>query len=506
MTPASAAAAVRTAGIIKRFGAFTALREVDLDLFSGEVHGLIGSNGAGKSTLIKVLCGAITPDKGTLTVAGASASFATPAQAEQAGITVIHQETQLFPDLSVADNVVVSRPNRRGPAGLSLRDRRADRVETTRLLESLGLTIDPGRLAGTLDLAEKKLLQVARALRSEPRLLILDEPTAALEARQAERITTLIRRLAADGLAVLFVSHNLDEVLESCDRITALRDGQIVARLVGDQATPHLLAELVAGQQLANAPDRTPQDAGDRLVEAELGGEGIVPTAITLRHREVVTLTGLLGSGAGRYARMLSGATRPDSGGVRIAGRPLSPHNRRQAVAAAVGFVPEERKRDGIQPMLSVEHNIVLGDIRRFSRFGMLDRGKIRRTAERLIADLNVRPADPTFQAGLMSGGNQQKVLIARWLAAGARVLIVEEPTHGIDIGAKQNVMHQLRRFADERGCVVIVALESDEFRSITDRFMAFRRGRLVAEMAGNVPHADLMAACLGTTSEGRES
>ncbi|GAA3411543.1 sugar ABC transporter ATP-binding protein [Streptosporangium vulgare] len=506
MTSSSAVPAVRTAGITKRFGAFTALSEVDLDLAPGEVHGLIGSNGAGKSTLIKVLCGAITPDEGTLTVAGDPVSFTLPAQAERAGITVIHQETQLFPDLSVADNVVVSRPNLRGPAGLGLRDRRADRAEAARLLESLGLTIDPGRLAGTLDLAEKKLLQVARALRSKPRLLILDEPTAALEARQARRITTLIRGLAADGLAILFVSHNLDEVLESCDRITALRDGRTVARLAGDQATPHLLAELVAGQQLANAPDRTPHEAGDLLVEAELGGADIAPTAITLRHREVVTLTGLLGSGAGRYARMLSGATRPDSGGVRIAGRLLRPHNRRQAVAAAVGFVPEERKRDGIQPMLSVERNIALGDIRRFSRFGMLDRRKIRRTAERLIDDLDVRPADPAFQAGLMSGGNQQKVLIARWLAAGARVLIVEEPTHGIDIGAKQNVMHQLRRFADERGCVVVVALEGDEFRSITDRFVAFRRGRLVAELAGNVPHADLMAACLGTTSEGRES
>ncbi|WP_168221380.1 sugar ABC transporter ATP-binding protein [Actinomadura sp. WMMA1423] len=496
------APAVAAHGVTKRFGPFTALDGVDLDLVAGEVHGLIGSNGAGKSTLIKVLCGAYAPDAGRLEVEGRRVGNATPAQAERAGITVVHQETQLFPELTVADNIVVAAPNRRGRL---LRDRRADHAETAELLGTLGVDLEPARRAGTLDLAEKKLLQVARALRARPKLLILDEPTAALEPRQSRLIIDLVRRLAGDGLAVLFVSHDLDEVRLLCDRITALRDGRIVARLGRGEATPHGLVELVAGRALANAPDRAPHEPGDVLVHADLPGA----PELDLRHREVVTMTGLLGSGAGRFARTLAGAGRPpgrERAEVTVGGRRVRPLNRVAAVAAAIGFVPEERKRDGVQPLLSIERNIALGDVGAFSRFGVLDRRRMRATALRLIADLDVRPADPAFPAGLLSGGNQQKVLIARWLAAGARVLVVEEPTHGIDIGAKEHVLRQLRAFADERGCVVVVALESEEFRSITDRYLAFRRGRLVAELTADVTHAELMTACLGEHPEGLAS
>ncbi|TDC47340.1 sugar ABC transporter ATP-binding protein [Actinomadura sp. KC345] len=497
--PTTGPLAVAAHGVTKRFGPFTALDGVDLELAAGEVHGLIGSNGAGKSTLIKVLCGAYGPDAGRLEVEGRTVSCATPAQAERAGITVVHQETQLFPELTVADNIVVAAPHRRW--GL-LRDRGADRAETDALLGTLGVGLDPSRRADTLDLAEKKLLQVARALRARPKLLILDEPTAALEPRQSQRITELVRRLAGEGLAVLFVSHDLDEVRALCDRITALRDGRVVARLARQEATPHGLVELVAGRTLANAPDREAQAAGDVLVEAKL------PDApeLELRHGEVVTMTGILGSGAGRFARTLAGARRPPRHAparVAVAGREVRPHNRVAAVAAAIGFVPEERKRDGVQPLLSIERNIALGDVKAFTRLGVLDRRKMRAEALRLIADLDVRPADPAFPAGLLSGGNQQKVLIARWLAAGSRVLVVEEPTHGIDIGAKEHVLRQLRAFADERGCVVVVALESEEFRSITDRYLAFRRGRLVAELTADVTHAELMTACLGEHPEG---
>ncbi|MES9539418.1 MULTISPECIES: sugar ABC transporter ATP-binding protein [unclassified Actinomadura] len=496
------APAVAAHGVTKRFGAFTALDGVDLDLAAGEVHGLIGSNGAGKSTLIKVLCGAYAPDGGRLEVEGRRVGNATPAQAERAGITVVHQETQLFPELTVADNIVVAAPNRRGRL---LRDRRADHAETAQLLGTLGVDLEPARRAGTLDLAEKKLLQVARALRARPKLLILDEPTAALEPRQSRLITDLVRRLAGDGLAVLFVSHDLDEVRLLCDRITALRDGRIVARLGRGEATPHGLVELVAGRTLANAPDRAPHEPGDVLVHADLPGA----PELDLRHREVVTMTGLLGSGAGRFARTLAGAGRPpgrERAEVAVGGRRVSPLNRVAAVAAAIGFVPEERKRDGVQPLLSIERNIALGDVAAFSRFGVLDRRRMRATALRLIEDLDIRPADPAFPAGLLSGGNQQKVLIARWLAAGAKVLVVEEPTHGIDIGAKEHVLRQLRAFADERGCVVVVALESEEFRSITDRYLAFRRGRLVAELTADATHAELMTACLGEHPEGLAS
>ncbi|GAA0268302.1 sugar ABC transporter ATP-binding protein [Actinomadura nitritigenes] len=502
MTAAGTARAVAALGVTKRFGQFTALDGVDLELAAGEVHGLIGSNGAGKSTLIKVLCGAHVPDAGHLEVGGSAVDCATPAQAEQAGITVVHQETQLFPELTVADNIVVAAPHRRLRL---LRDRGADRAETTALLGTLGVDLDPARRADGLDLAEKKLLQVARALRARPKLLILDEPTAALEPRQSRRITELVRRLADDGLAVLFVSHDLEEVRALCDRITALRDGRVVASLTREETSPHGLVELVAGRVLANAPDREPREAGDVLVRADLPGA----PELELRHRELVTMTGILGSGAGTYARTLAGARRPArrvSAKVEVGGREIRPLTRVAAVAAAVGFVPEERKRDGVQPLLSIERNIALGDVKAFTRFGVLDRRKMRAEALRLIADLDVRPADPAFPAGLLSGGNQQKILIARWLAAGARVLVVEEPTHGIDIGAKEHVLRQLRTFADERGCVVVVALESDEFRSITDRYLAFRRGRLVAELNADVTHAQLMTACLGEHPEGLAS
>ncbi|WP_432837757.1 sugar ABC transporter ATP-binding protein [Dactylosporangium sp. CA-092794] len=504
----AAEAIVRLDAVGKTFGAFQALRAVDLALYPGEVHGLIGANGAGKSTINKIVSGIHTPTTGTVVVDGRPVTLTDPRHAGRLGIGIAHQEIELWPALSVADNITAGRIPGRGLPGLRIRDRHAAHRTAREVLARLGADLDPGLPAGGLDLAEKKLLQIGRALLGDPRLLILDEPTAALELRQSQRVVALIERLAAQGLAVLFVSHKLDEVVTTAHRVTALRDGTVVARIERGQPqlNVHHLAELVAGRVIegvGRSAGRRPSD--EVVVRADaVAAPGVEPTDAALRRGELVTFAGVLGSGAASFARALARTTTGGGGRITVtaegrrARTAVLRGGRAAAAALGIGFVPEERKRDGILPLLTIEQNIAVASIGALSRFGRLDRRKMRATAEYYIQRLDIRPADPRYLAGQLSGGNQQKILLARWLAAGAQVLVVEEPTHGIDAGAKVQISRELRRFADERGCVAIVALESEEFAQITDRYLVFRRHRIVADLPAPVEHAEVWAASLG--------
>ncbi|MET0930514.1 MAG: sugar ABC transporter ATP-binding protein [Aeromicrobium sp.] len=503
-TDAAEVLALRRVG--KTFGRTRALDDVSLSFRAGTVHGVIGANGAGKSTAIKIIGGVHGPDAGDVTIDGTPVRFSSPADAERAGVTVVHQETQVFPDLTVAQNLTAGHIPVRRLLGVPIRSRRQAEDLAAEMLERLGVEIRPDARAGTLGLAEKKLVQIARALLSSPRLMLLDEPTAALEASQSERVVSLVRSLADSGLAVVFVSHKLDEVVTCSDEVSVLESGHLLTRMTrgADDFSAGRFSELVAGRRLdtvaarAAGPDRA--GAGPVMTWRRPDGpEG--PSVVEVGEGELVTLAGLLGSGAAQAARDFAGADRSSTAQVEKNGSSVR-RSRTRAARMGIGFVPQERKRDGILPQLTIEQNIAISSIGSVSRFGVLSRRAVRRQAERLIAELDIRPADPTLLAGTLSGGNQQKVLLARWLAAGARVLVVEEPTHGIDVGAKVHVNRALRGFADRGASVVVSALESDEFVEISDRYVTFRRGEVVLDSAAPVDLDAVWTASLGATPD----
>jgi ABC-type sugar transport system ATPase subunit len=505
---------IQLTGVEKRFGAVRALRGVDLHLRGGEIHALVGQNGAGKSTLIRVLTGALRGDAGVISLDGEIVHFPSPAQASAAGIAVVHQEPQLFPDLSVADNILVAHPSDRHIGPLRFRDRARSRARARALLRELGIELDPRQPTAGLAPTEWKLIEVARALSGYARALVLDEPTAALDPVGARRVLDLLRRLRERGVAVLLVTHRLDEVLSTAERVTALREGSVTATLPTSELEMQRLVHLVAGEGFA-AP------AVDRRRTSRAAGTGPAgrdqttliasephPTqaaneeTFEVRAGEIVVLTGILGSGAAAFGRSLAGDGRSDYGKVSVDGARLRSGRRSEAAKRGVGLLPERRLRDGIVPGLSIERNIALGSIDAVSRPWALSRGMVRAQAEDLIRALGIQPADPRTPVENLSGGNQQKVLVARWLASGARVLVAEEPTHGLDIGAKSEISTLLRRFADDGSCVVVVSLDVAEYLGLPDRVSVFRGGRLVADMPGDTPEPEITAAAVGMGGE----
>jgi ABC-type sugar transport system ATPase subunit len=485
---------VELVGIDKRFPGVQALDGVDLQLRAGEVHALVGQNGAGKSTLIKILTGALRPDAGSIRLDGSPVGFHSPATAERTGIAVVHQEGQLFPDLPVADNIIVAHPPSRLYPPFRIRDRAEARRRARRLLERLHIDVDVRVLAGTLAPTQRKLIEVARALAREARVLVLDEPTSALERDEIAHLLRLVGRLRDDGTAVLFVSHKLEEVLEVSDRVTVLRDGAVVARRDTSSVSLRDLIHLVAQTEVAEI--RKPEaDVGEpvlaaRGVTSDTGG----PVDLEVHEREIVALTGLLGSGATGFARSVAGVCHYQEGEVLIGRRRVRPGNPASAVSAGLGFVAEDRKAEGIVPELSVERNIALGSIRSLSRWGWLSRRGLRQQALEYIDALDIRPRAPAMPAGNLSGGNQQKVLLARWLASGASVLVLEEPTHGIDVGAKAEIQELLRRYAVDGGAVVLVSREAAEYLGLADRVGVFRAGSVTAVLPRGTSEREIAA------------
>jgi ABC-type sugar transport system ATPase subunit len=489
---------IELVGIQKRFPGVQALRAVDVHLRAGEVHALVGQNGAGKSTLIKVLTGALAPDAGSIRLDGSAVNLDSPARAERAGIAVVHQEGQLFPDLSVADNVMVAHAPSRLYPPFRIRDRAQARKRARELLERLHINVDVRALAGTLAPAERKLIEVARALAREARVLVLDEPTSALERDEIAHLLRLVRRLRDEGTAVLFASHKLEEVIEVSDRVTVLRDGAVVAQRETSSLSLRDLIHLIAQAEVAEVR-KLDAEVGEpvlaaRGVASDTGG----PVDLEVREREIVALTGLLGSGATGFARSVAGVRRYRDGEVTIGQRRVRPGSPASAVSSGLGFVAEDRKAEGIVPELSVERNIALGSIGSFSRWGWLSRREMRRQALKYMVALDIRPQAPTMPAGNLSGGNQQKVLLARWLASGASVLILEEPTHGIDVGAKAEIQKLLRGYAADGGAVVLVSRETAEFLGLADRIGVFRGGSITTVLPRDTSETEIASHAHG--------
>jgi len=471
--------------VYKHFAGTQALAGVSVDCLGGEVHALIGENGAGKSTLIKIMGGVHRADRGTIRVAGDPRAFAGPADALAAGIVTIPQEMRIVPALSVAENVLLGHiPMRRRAGVLPDVDRIALRARAAEILHDLNFDIDVDRAAGTLTYAERQLVMIGRALSRRARVLILDEPTAALEAREVARLFDVIGRLKARGVALVFISHRLDEVVELADRCTVLRDGQVVDRCLRGEFDAERLIRSMTGRDLEEL--RRVHDArfGAAVLEVpSLGHAQSAPaeSVLRVREREVVGLAGLLGSGTTQLLRRLFGADAPALR-FTLRGAPAAPRSPAEAIALGFGLVPGERAH-GLVMALSVRDNVALTLLDRNKRAWRLDGAMIDGLVAELMDALDIRPRDPAKPVGTLSGGNQQKVIFAKWLARQVGVLLLDEPTHGIDIGAKTLIHRLMHDFAAKGGAILFSSSETLEVVSISDSVLAMKKGEVVARM-----------------------
>jgi rhamnose transport system ATP-binding protein len=479
-------------GIEKSFGAVRALRGVDLELCAGEVHALVGENGAGKSTLIGVITGAHAPDAGTLEVLGQRVHSLTPRSAIELGIAVIYQQPALFGELSIAENLLIG-------TGGALISWRARYRKARELLDAVGAHIDPRASANSLPLAEQQLVEIARALRTETPILILDEPTAVLPRVEAERLLERLSQLRSRGVGILYVSHRLEEVVRLADRVTVLRDGASVWTAAMQGVSHATLVRHMVGRELA--PAGLQAQGASRALGASREGRASGPPALEVRGLssraagladiafdigagEVLGLAGLVGAGRSDLAACLFGLAPIDAGEVHVRGRQVSIDGVSAALDAGLALAPADRRRHGVIPLLSVAENIALAQLNRLARRGCVERAAERELARHWIEALHVKVDSPDARVDTLSGGNQQKVVLARWLAREPRVLILDEPTQGIDVAGRAEI-HRLIRELSERGlAVLLISSDLPELTALADRVAVMRRGRLVGVLA----------------------
>ncbi|WP_433208405.1 sugar ABC transporter ATP-binding protein [Dactylosporangium sp. CS-047395] len=488
-------------GVSKSFGAVAALRDVRLDLRAGEAHALVGENGAGKSTLVKILAGAHQPDAGTITMDGGPLVLGNPADARAAGIAVIYQEPTLFPDLSVAENIFMGRQPLRSGRRI---DTAAMRARATELFARLGVQMDPDRPARGLSIADQQLVEIAKALSFDAKVLVMDEPTAALSGVEVERLFTVARSLRDAGAAVLFISHRFDEVFALCQRITVMRDGQWVSTDPAAELTVADVVRRMVGREVGDLYPKEPASIGEPRLEVRgLNRAGAFhDIAFTVHSGEIVALAGLVGAGRSEVIRAVFGVDRYDSGEVLVDGRPLRRADTSAAIAAGLALVPEDRRQQGLIMDLSVERNATLPRRWSLASLGLLSGGAERRSARDWADRLQVKARRLGDPVSTLSGGNQQKVVLAKWLATEPRVLIVDEPTRGIDVGTKAEVHRLLSRLAGEGVAVLMVSSELPEVLGMADRVLVMHEGRLAADIPRT--RADEESVMLAATGQSR--
>ncbi len=477
----SAVPAVELRGISKRFAATAALTDVSLDLRAGEVHALVGENGAGKSTLVKILAGVHQPGGGTILLGGVPTPIHGPAHSRSLGIAVVHQEPRLFPDLTVAENVFIGH----APAGrLGSIDWRGMRQAAKALFAELDVQFDVGAPVRGLSMADQQLIEIAKALSVDASVLILDEPTASLSAHEVERLFAIVRRLRDRGVAIMFVSHRLDEVFALCDRATVFRDGRhVVTADTAGLTTADLIRHMV-GRTVSLFP-KTENPIGDVLLEvSHLTRVGVFrDVSFSVRAGEIVGLAGLVGAGRSEVARVLFGIDRRDSGEVRLGGTPVDFSAPSAAMSARIAYLPEDRHQQGLILDFSIAQNVTLPILPR-----LFPRLLVRASTERAVAtehteQLSVRMTGVDQEVGALSGGNQQKVVLAKWLASGPRVLILDEPTRGIDIGAKVEVHRLISELAAKGLAIILISSDLPEVLAMSDRIVVLHEGRVTAQI-----------------------
>jgi ABC-type sugar transport system ATPase subunit len=464
-------------GISKRFPGVQALQDASLEVLPGEVHVLLGENGAGKSTLMKILCGQYEPDEGTVTLEDRAIRPATPLEAERQGLVMIHQELNLVPGLTVAENIFLGHePTRTGfILGESMR------AGARELLDRLRCDVDPGAPVSELSVAEQQLVEIARALRERARVLVMDEPTAALSDSEIEALFEAIRSLCRDGVPVIYISHRLREIFAIGDRVTVMRDGHTVGTRRVDRTEPDELIRLMVGRTIAEQIPKRSVPIGEVVLEVEdlVGGGMPEPVNLTVRSGEILGVAGLMGSGRTELARAIFGADPTAGGTIRVAGRTLPGRDPTASISAGLGFLTEDRKQQGLVLQRSVTENITLTILDDITRLGVLDLGAEHERTRSLVETLRIRAASLDQEVSHLSGGNQQKVVLARWLAARCRVLLFDEPTRGIDVGAKAEIYELIGELAERGVAVVLISSEMSELLGLADRVAVMHEGRL---------------------------
>jgi ribose transport system ATP-binding protein len=469
-------------GITKRFPGVTALDGVDFELERGEVHVILGENGAGKSTLIKMLSGAYQPDEGEILFEGEPVRVPSAAVAQGLGISTIYQEFNLVPQLTVAENVFLGHQPRR----LGIVDRRRMREEARRLLERIKVRVDPDAPVSALGVAQRQMVEIAKALSLEARVLIMDEPTASLSGQEVQRLFEIVRGLKQEEVGVIFISHHLEEVTEIGDRVTVLRDGKLVGQVPA--TTDHSeLVRMMVGRSIEDQFPRRRPETGDVLLEVrDLSREGALEdVSLRVRAGEVVGIAGIVGAGRTELARAIFGVDPVDSGEVWVEGRRMERFDPREAKNRGIGFITEDRQRQGIVPPLSVAENLVLASLGKSTSLGLVNRGEQRSRAQKMIDELNIRTPGPEQEVRYLSGGNQQKTVIGKWLLADSRVLIMDEPTRGIDVGAKVEIYELMNELTEQGAGILMISSDLPEVLGMSDRILVMAGGRITGELSG---------------------
>ncbi|MED5618008.1 sugar ABC transporter ATP-binding protein [Ideonella sp. BN130291] len=481
-------------GIGKQFAGVWALKGAGLRLFPGEVHALMGQNGAGKSTLIKVMTGVYRADAGSVTLRGEPIAPRSPMDAQRLGISTVYQEVNLCPNLSVAENVFAGRY----PRKLWRIDWAAMNARSAELLTRLNLQIDVTQPLGSFPVAVQQMVAIARALSVSAGVLILDEPTSSLDDEEVQRLFTVLRRLRDEGMAILFVTHFLDQVYELADRITVLRNGELVGEHLTQDLPAQALVSAMVGREFAQCVGEwcapATQAEGTPIVEMNgLGQRGLLhPVDLAVRRGEVVGLGGLLGSGRTELAQLLFGLQPSDAGGMQVGGKPAQIKAPADALHHGIGLCPEDRKADGIVAELSVRENIMLALQARRGLWRRVPADEQVRLAQHYVKALGIKVADIEMPIGQLSGGNQQKAVLARWLATDPQLLILDEPTRGIDVAAKQEIMDEILRLAGDGMAVLFISSEIEEVVRVSHRIAVLRDRRLVGELPGGSSEQDV--------------
>ncbi len=476
----------------KAFGAVQALVDGSITLFAGEAHALVGENGAGKSTLVKILAGVYQPDSGTLAIDGQPAVLSGPTAARDAGISIIYQEPTLFPDLTVAENIFMGRqPLRAG--------RRIDRPAMNRgageIFTRLGVALDPQRQARGLSVADQQIVEIAKALSSHANVLVMDEPTAALTTVEVERLFEVIRALRREGAAVLFISHRLEEVFAICERVTIMRDGRFVRTAATGDITIDEIIRSMVGRDLDMLFPKTQLAVGEVVLQVEqLSREGVLhDISFSVRRGEIVALAGLVGAGRSEVARAIFGIDRRSAGVVTVRGQVLPNGSPLASMAAGVALVPEDRRQQGLVMDLGIDRNVALASLARLSRFGLISRTRERDLAATWANRLQLKFGRLTNAVSTLSGGNQQKVVLSKWLARDPALLIIDEPTRGIDVGTKAEVHRILDGLVADGLAVLMISSELPEVLGMADRILVMREGRIAAELSRAEASEDLV-------------
>ena len=501
---------LKMTGVSKRFPGVLALEDVHLEVGQSEIHALLGENGAGKSTLLKVLSGAHSADKGDIELFGEPVAFATPHDAQRAGIVTIYQEFTLASDMTIAENVFIGRE----PGSRLFVSWRRMAAETKAIAERIGLKRDPMTAVRDLSVAEQQLVEIARALSMKSRLIVMDEPTSALSETEVANLARIIRTLKAEGLSIIFVTHRLEEVFRLCDRYTVLRDGHYVASgRVADTNVDAIIRMMVGRDVGALYGERPIPEHGKVALEVEgltrrrnardPNAIELVDVSLKAHHGEILGLAGLVGAGRTETARAIFGADKFDHGIIRIDGKPVAFTSPQEAMRHGIGLVPEDRKKQALFLRLAIRTNITIAAQGQISRGWFIDEGRESALVDEFRRLLSIRMASADQQAGLLSGGNQQKVVLARWLALRPKILIVDEPTRGVDVGSKVEVHNILIEMAKSGVAVIVISSELPEILAVSDRIVTMREGRVTGEIARNDATQEILMSMMTAHDSG---